>query len=125
MREPKQRAAVRPRRGAKVAPPAEPAEGDEPGEPDPEPQFSVVNGLVVVESSVVHAVGYALSPGRETGDLVVVFKTGRMYRYHEVPPAVYAELLHAESKGSYHGKSIRGKFEYEPLEATVRLVLSP
>lgn len=58
--------------------------------------------LTVVESSMVHAVGY----DAKTRTLEVVFNSGRTYCYEEVPPKVYKELMAAESKGSYMHSAI-------------------
>ncbi len=53
--------------------------------------------LIQVESSMIDAVGYD-PEGRE---LLVIFNSGKSYRYTGVPKKVYEELLAAESKGSY------------------------
>ena len=53
--------------------------------------------LTTVESSMVHAVGY----DAETQTLEVVFNSGRIYRYENVPAEEYEGLMNAESKGRY------------------------
>lgn len=53
--------------------------------------------LTVVESSMVHAIGY----DSKTRTLEVVFNSGRTYVYEDVPPKIYKELMAAESKGQY------------------------
>jgi len=53
--------------------------------------------LIPVESSMVHAVGY----DPQTRRLEVVFTSGRVYCYEDVPPEVFQGLLEAESKGHY------------------------
>jgi hypothetical protein len=53
--------------------------------------------LTTVESSMIHAVGYDAA----AHELEVVFNSGRIYRYQDVPQTVYDELLVAESKGRY------------------------
>ena len=53
--------------------------------------------LKVVESSMIHAVGY----NSKTRELEVVFNSGRTYIYEDVPPKIYKELMAAESKGQY------------------------
>ncbi|MGH9838749.1 MAG: KTSC domain-containing protein [Blastocatellia bacterium] len=53
--------------------------------------------LTVVDSSMIHAVGY----DRKTRTLEVVFNSGRTYIYEDVPPKIHKELMEADSKGSY------------------------
>jgi hypothetical protein len=53
--------------------------------------------LQSVESSMISAVGY----DQESQTLHVVFNSGTLYSYFEVPPEIYAELMEADSKGSY------------------------
>lgn len=53
--------------------------------------------LVTVDSTVIHAVGY----DEETRRLEVVFNSGQVYCYIDVPREVYERLLTADSKGSY------------------------
>lgn len=70
-----------------------------------------------VDSSNLHSVGY----DAENGVLFVIFKneeTGAptsKYWYGDVPAAVYAELMTAESKGKYHARYIKGKYSYGRL----------
>jgi hypothetical protein len=58
--------------------------------------------LTVVESSMIHAVGY----DRKTRTLEVVFNSGRTYIYEDVPPKVYQALMQADSKGRYMQNAI-------------------
>jgi hypothetical protein len=83
----------------------------------------VVNGLVRVTSEAVRAVGYAPSgrPAR-SGTLVVLFVTGGLYEYLDVPPSAYAEFMNAESKGKFVHEELC-HYDCRPLEAAVRLVL--
>jgi len=53
--------------------------------------------LTVVESSMVHAIGY----DSKSKTLEVVFNSGRTYFYEGVPAKIYKELMAAESKGQY------------------------
>jgi KTSC domain len=53
--------------------------------------------LKVVESSMIHAVGY----NSKTRELEVVFNTGRAYVYEGVPPKTHKELMAAGSKGRF------------------------
>ena len=62
-----------------------------------------------VESEMLVAAGY----DHNSGILQVVFTTGDMYRYKNVPSAKYDELMSAESIGQYMHKHIIGHYEYE------------
>lgn len=53
--------------------------------------------MIPVESSMIDSVGY----DEETRCLQVVFNSGKVYCYEDVPPEVFQELLAAESKGRY------------------------
>lgn len=45
--------------------------------------------------------------------LEVEFRSGAIYRYHQVPEKTYADLLRATSKGRYFSTRIRGKHQFE------------
>lgn len=47
----------------------------------------------------------------ENGVLEVEFKSGAVYRYHDVPSGVFNELMASDSKGKFHGANIHGVFE--------------
>ena len=53
--------------------------------------------LNTVESSMLYAVGY----NSKTHTLEVVFNSGGIYQYYDVPPDEYKGLMEAESKGRY------------------------
>lgn len=67
--------------------------------------------LTVVESSMVHAIGY----DPKTRTLEVVFNSGRTYVYEDVPPKIYKELMAAESKGQYMRAAIIDCYPYAQL----------
>lgn len=67
--------------------------------------------LTTVESSMIHAVGY--DPRIRT--LEVVFNSGKLYRYEDVPLEEYEGLMAAESKGRYMRTNIIGVYPYYPL----------
>ncbi len=69
--------------------------------------------LETVESDVIHAIGY----DPEINLLEIIFNDGRIYQYRNVPPAVYAGLKSAESKGRYFQENIRGEFQYWQYDA--------
>jgi hypothetical protein len=60
--------------------------------------------LETVESSMVHAVGY----DDATQELEVVFTSGTVFRYTEVPRNVYDDLLAADSKGQFMRANVIG-----------------
>lgn len=57
-------------------------------------------------SSVIASFSYR----ERESELVVKFVSGRRYAYERVPKAIYDELRHAPSKGSYFNTSIRDRF---------------
>ena len=69
-------------------------------------------GWVSVDSSNLEAVRY--DPARET--LYIRFLNGSRYAYYGVSPGVHQGLMGSDSKGSYHWKHIRNKYEYERLD---------
>jgi hypothetical protein len=64
-----------------------------------------------VESSAFWAAAY----GERQALLYLLFRSGEVYRYFEVPKWQYREFLAAESKGRYFGRNIRGRFRYERM----------
>jgi hypothetical protein len=62
--------------------------------------------LTIVDSTMVHALGY----DRATRTMEVVFHTGHIYRYEDVPYRVYLGLLHAESKGEFMKSEVIGMY---------------
>lgn len=67
--------------------------------------------LHTVESSMIHAVGY--DPDRQM--LEVIFNSGKIYQYFEVPEALYDELMQSDSKGSYLRSFVIDCFPYQQL----------
>ena len=66
--------------------------------------------LVTVDSSMIHAVGF----DEQTSELEVVFASGKIYHYTNVPKAVYKQLLSTESKGSFMKGCVIGMYpEYK------------
>lgn len=47
--------------------------------------------------------------------LTIVYVSGAVYDYLDVPSAVVKELSNAKSKGTFLNKHIKGKFEYEKI----------
>jgi lysyl-tRNA synthetase class 2 len=61
-----------------------------------------------VESSMMSRVEY----DEDTSELDITFKSGKTYRYREVPPDVYSDLLDAESKGEFFNENIKDTFDF-------------
>ena len=66
------------------------------------------------ESSAFPAAAYAEAQTL----LYLLFRSGEVYRYFDVPWGQYQEFLAADSKGRYFGRNIRGRFRYERLRRT-------
>ncbi len=64
--------------------------------------------LETVESSAIHAIGY--DPGLRI--LEVIFNSGRIYQFTDVPPDQFTALREAESKGRYFSEHIRDTYPY-------------
>jgi len=62
-----------------------------------------------VESTVVDAIGYSRV-------LEIVFESGRVYQYYDVPEEVFFGMLNAESKGKFFNSNVRGKFRFREIE---------
>jgi hypothetical protein len=78
--------------------------------------------LLPVESTSIGGAGYDM----EAGNLYVKFNNGFTYEYRNVPPAVYATLMNADSIGAYFNRNIRGRYPYRRIwvERTRRLQLA-
>lgn len=60
-----------------------------------------------VSSSSIASVGYSAAEFV----LEIEFRNGRVYRYHQVPPAAYRLLMQAPSIGEFVNKVIKPRFE--------------
>lgn len=58
-----------------------------------------------VVSSTIASVGF------ESGILEVAFTSGAVYRYQDVPEALFRRMLEAESIGRFFGSEVRPKFK--------------
>jgi hypothetical protein len=72
--------------------------------------------LIPVASSMIQAVGY----DPKTRILEVVFNSGQIYCYEDVPPNVYKELMAADSKGRYMQSEILGVYPDYPVSGRRR-----
>jgi hypothetical protein len=65
---------------------------------------------IPVESSLLSSVAYS-----KDATLELHFRHGAIYRYFDVPPALFQALLDAESKGAFFNHNIRDQFQYQRL----------
>lgn len=49
------------------------------------------------------------------GNMYIVFESGWMYVYFEVPPELYDSFIDAPSKGKFHHQHIKWKYSYTRL----------
>lgn len=68
--------------------------------------------MLEVDSSNIHSVGY----DGDTKTLVVRFKSGTVYSYANVKPAVALAFMEADSHGSYFHTNIRDRFDSEQID---------
>ncbi len=61
-----------------------------------------------VGSTTMQSVGY----DQANQVLEIEFQSGMIYQYLDIPPAIYKELLEAESKGRYFNSEIRDSYEF-------------
>jgi len=54
-------------------------------------------------------------PEAAGGNMYVVFHSGWMYVYFEVPSEVYDAFMDAPSKGKFHHQHIKWKYDYTRL----------
>ncbi|MEH6308256.1 KTSC domain-containing protein [Olivibacter sp. CPCC 100613] len=66
-------------------------------------------------STVIDTVYY----NADTEVLQILFTTGLLYFYYDVPPAIYEGLIHSPSKGSFFNKNIRGRYPFKRKGASI------
>jgi len=76
--------------------------------------------ITPVESTTLAFIAY----DAPTQLLWLAFRTGPLYCYFGVPPAVHQDLLQAPSKGAYFNRSIRGRFNYHREAGSDRQISS-
>ena len=62
-----------------------------------------------LESTLLASVAYC--PARTL--LELEFRDGSLYRFFDVPPTCFQELVASESKGTYFNRNIRNHFRYQ------------
>jgi hypothetical protein len=63
-------------------------------------------------SSVVAAIKYDVS----SSALRIIFVSGKVYDYKDVPEEVYTAMKTSVSKGIFFNEHIKGKYEYEKIK---------
>ena len=59
-----------------------------------------------VESTAIAAIGYS----KRLHALEIEFRNGAIYRYFEVAPSLYRDLMNAKSKARFYDDNIRKKY---------------
>ena len=52
----------------------------------------------------------------DEGDLLIEFKNGEEYLYHNVPVETYYDLVEAKSAGKFLNEAIKGTYKYTKVE---------
>ena len=65
-----------------------------------------------VESSSFASIGYS----EEGRTLEVEFRDGEVYRYFDVPAALFEEFRKSESKGEFFHKAIKGGYRFRRVD---------
>jgi hypothetical protein len=64
-----------------------------------------------VESTVIAAIGYS----KRRHILEIEFVNGAVYRYLDVPPAIYRGLMSAGSKAQFYDFNVKGHYRSIPI----------
>ena len=67
---------------------------------------------VPVESSMIAEVGY----DAEKHTLEVMFHSGQIFEYYDVPAEQYTSMLAAKSAGQYFNQNFKGQFVYKHIK---------
>jgi hypothetical protein len=59
-----------------------------------------------VSSETIAEIGY------QDATLEILFTSGAVYQYFDVPGVVYDELMRADSHGRFFNEHVRGRFRY-------------
>ena len=83
-------------------------------EPSPTPNHVISHiRRQQVQSTAIAAVGYS----KRQHILEIEFVNGAIYRYFDVPPAVYRELMSSESKARFYDSNIRRRYRSIPIRS--------
>lgn len=58
----------------------------------------------------------------DDGKLVVVFNTGKVYKYSNIPDNIKKDMLKADSVGRYFSENVKNKYEHEKIAEIQRLL---
>ena|SRR5688572_1439220 len=75
----------------------------------------VAPNVVRVSSSVIAFIIYPFGSERVKNALTLVFNTGRVYQYADVPVWDAVRLVEADSTGTYYNERIKGRFYSKEL----------
>ena len=59
---------------------------------------------------------YHYDPARQI--LTIVYQSGMVYDYLDVPESVYAAMKKVKSKGTFLNKEIKGKYEFKQVQSS-------
>ncbi len=65
--------------------------------------------IVAMPCGVFRATAYRL----DAQTLILEFHNGYAYRYHDVPPSVYADFLQSANPGTFYNERIRRRYAME------------
>ena len=65
--------------------------------------------MIPVVSSDIASIGY------EKGTLYIIFNSGGLYSYDNVPESIYAGLMSASSHGKYFHMYIKNSYPYHKM----------
>ena len=73
--------------------------------------------MELVKSSNVHSVGYE----PETKSLFVCFHGGSLYQYHNVPLAIHAAMMNADSVGRFFNSMVKPNYKFRLVSGKANL----
>jgi hypothetical protein len=85
------------------------------------PQRIIPMELVAIESSMIQAVSY----DEEDRTLLVLFNSGKAYRYFDVPQRLYKDLLDSDSRGRFMLDRVIGHLPYRFAKKARKPVAKP
>ena len=86
----------------------------ESAEPSPTPNHIISRiPRQPIESTAIAKIGYS----KRRHILEIEFVNGAIYRYLDVSPSVYRDLMSAESKARFYDSTIRGRYRSIPIRS--------
>lgn len=68
-----------------------------------------------ISSDKISKVKYLPNEHDLRGDMLVEFRTGKVYKFSDVPQHKVERMVHASSPGTYFAENIRGEHKSEAL----------